>query len=112
MELIEAAFMAGGILAGCDEKTQGLLCKAGYNVGFAFQIKDDILDVTSTQEVLGKPVLSDERNNKTTYVTLYGLEKAEKDTYDMSKEAMGIIKSIGHNEYLEELINMLIHRNK
>ena len=110
--LIEAAFMAGGILAGCDEKTQGLLCKAGYNVGFAFQIKDDILDVTSTQEVLGKPVLSDERNNKTTYVTLYGLEKAEKDTYDMSKEAMGIIKSIGHNEYLEELINMLIHRNK
>jgi geranylgeranyl diphosphate synthase type II len=43
---------------------------------------------------------------------LYGLEKAEKDTYDMSKEAMGIIKSIGHNEYLEELINMLIHRNK
>ena len=45
-------------------------------------------------------------------ITLYGLEKAEKDTYDMSKEAMGIIKSIGHNEYLEELINMLIHRNK
>ena len=82
------------------------------NLAFIGSIKDDILDVTSTQEVLGKPVLSDERNNKTTYVTLYGLEKAEKDTYDMSKEAMGIIKSIGHNEYLEELINMLIHRNK
>ena len=110
--LIEAAFMAGGILAGCDDTTEELLCKAGYNVGFAFQIKDDILDVTSTQEVLGKPVLSDERNNKTTYVTLYGFEKAEKDTYDMSKEALDIIKSIGHNEYLEELIDMLIHRNK
>ncbi len=110
--LIEAAFMAGGILAGCTDETQKLLCKAGYNVGFAFQIKDDILDVTSTQEVLGKPVLSDERNNKTTYVTLYGFEKAEKDTYDMSKEALDIVKSIGHNEYLEELIDMLIHRNK
>lgn len=110
--LIEAAFMAGGILAGCDDTTEELLCKAGYNVGFAFQIKDDILDVTSTQDVLGKPVLSDERNNKTTYVTLYGFEKAEKDTYDMSKEALDVVKSIGHNEYLEELIDMLIHRNK
>ena len=48
--------MAGGILAGCDDTTEELLCKAGYNVGFAFQIKDDILDVTSTQEVLGKPI--------------------------------------------------------
>ena len=68
--------------------------------------------MTSTQDVLGKPVLSDERNNKTTYVTLYGFEKAEKDTYDMSKEALDVVKSIGHNEYLEELIDMLIHRNK
>lgn len=110
--LIEAAFMAGGILAGCDDETLELLRKAGYNVGFAFQIKDDILDVTSTQEVLGKPVLSDERNNKTTYVTLYGLEKSQKDTYDMSKEALDIVRAIGHNEYLEELIDMLIHRNK
>ena len=110
--LIEAAFMAGGIIAGCDISTQKLLEKAGYNVGFAFQIKDDILDVTSTQEVLGKPVLSDERNNKTTYVTLYGFEKAEKDTYDMSKEALDIVKSLGHNEYLENLIDMLIHRSK
>lgn len=110
--LIEAAFMAGGILAGCDDDTKEQLCKAGLNVGFAFQIKDDILDVTSTQEILGKPVLSDERNNKTTYVTLYGFEKAEKDTYDMSKAALDIVRSIGENKYLEELIDMLIHRNK
>ena len=53
--------------------------KAGNLIGVAFQIQDDILDVTSTQEVLGKPVLSDEKNHKTTYVTLYGMEKAEKD---------------------------------
>ena len=99
--LIEAAFMAGGII----EET-------GYNIGFAFQIKDDILDVTSTQEVLGKPVLSDERNNKTTYVTLYGMEKAEKDTADMSVKALETLKTIGHNEYLEDLITMLIHRDR
>lgn len=52
--------------------------KAGNLIGVAFQIQDDILDVTSTQEVLGKPVLSDEKNHKTTYVTLYGMEKCRK----------------------------------
>ena len=82
------------------------------NIGFAFQIKDDILDVTSTQEVLGKPVLSDERNNKTTYVTLYGMEKAEADVQSMSDEALDIIKSVGKNEFLEEIVLNLIHRNK
>ena len=106
--LIEAAFMAGGIIAGCDENVTKLLEETGYNIGFAFQIKDDILDVTSTQEVLGKPVLSDERNNKTTYVTLYG----EKDTADMSVKALETLKTIGHNEYLEDLITMLIHRDR
>ena len=105
--LIEAAFMAG-----CDENVTKLLEETGYNIGFAFQIKDDILDVTSTQEVLGKPVLSDERNNKTTYVTLYGMEKAEKDTADMSVKALETLKTIGHNEYLEDLITMLIHRDR
>ena len=110
--LIEAAFMAGGIIAGCDENVTKLLEETGYNIGFAFQIKDDILDVTSTQEILGKPVLSDERNNKTTYVTLYGMEKAEKDTADMSVKALETLKTIGHNEYLEDLITMLIHRDR
>lgn len=110
--LIQAAFMAGGIIAGCDENVTKLLEETGYNIGFAFQIKDDILDVTSTQEVLGKPVLSDERNNKTTYVTLYGMEKAEKDTADMSVKALETLKTIGHNEYLEDLITMLIHRDR
>ena len=107
--LIEAAFMAGGIIAGCDENVTKLLEETGYNIGFAFQIKDDILDVTSTQEVLGKPVLSD---NKTTSVTLYGMEKAEKDTADMSVKALETLKTIGHNEYLEDLITMLIHRDR
>ena len=92
--LIEAAFMAGNL------------------VGVAFQIKDDILDVTSTQEVLGKPVFSDEKNNKTTYVKLYGMEKAVADVENMSEKAESIVKSIGDNEFLIELINKLISREK
>ena len=110
--LIEAAFMAGAILAGADGGSVKKLEKAGNLVGVAFQIKDDILDVTSTQEVLGKPVFSDEKNNKTTYVTLYGMEKAVSDVESMSVEAEKIVRSVGDNEFLIELINKLISREK
>ena len=95
--LIEAAFLAGAYLAGCDEKSVE---------------RDDILDVTSSLQELGKPVFSDEKNNKTTYVTLYGMEKAEADVQSMSDEALDIIKSVGKNEFLEEIVLNLIHRNK
>lgn len=110
--LIEAAFLAGGYLAGCDDETASKLEKAAALIGFAFQIRDDILDVTGSLEELGKPVFSDEKNNKTTYVTLYGLEKSEMDVESMSNEAVNIIKSIGNNDFLEELVCNLIKRNK
>ena len=110
--LIEAAFMAGAILAGADDRTVEKMEKAGNLIGVAFQIQDDILDVTSTQEVLGKPVLSDEKNHKTTYVTLYGMEKAEKDVVEMSNEALRLIEETGENEFLDELVRRLIHREK
>ena len=110
--LIEAAFMAGAILAGADDRTVEKMEKAGNLIGVAFQIQDDILDVTSTQEVLGKPVLSDEKNHKTTYVTLYGMEKAEKDVIEMSNEALRLIEETGENEFLDELVRRLIHREK
>ena len=110
--LIEAAFMAGAILAGADDRTVEKMEKAGNLIGVAFQIQDDILDVTSTQEVLGKPVLSDEKNHKTTYVTLYGMEKAEKDVIEMSNEALRLIEETGKNEFLDELVRRLIHREK
>lgn len=110
--LIEAAFLAGGYLAGCDDETASKLEKAAALIGFAFQIRDDILDVTGSLEELGKPVFSDEKNNKTTYVTLYGLEKSEMDVESMSNEAVNIIKSIGNNDFLEELVCNLINRNK
>lgn len=110
--LIEAAFMAGAVLAGADESTVADIEKAGNKVGVAFQIKDDILDVTSTQEKLGKPVFSDEKNNKTTYVTLYGMDKADRDVEALSKEAVDIINKYGNNDFLVSLILKLINREK
>lgn len=110
--LLEASFAIGAMLAGADEKDVKTLLDVGIKVGLAFQIQDDILDITSTQEVLGKPVLSDEKNNKTTYVTLYGMEKASEDVERLSKEAIELLKTVGSNEYLEKLILKLINREK
>lgn len=110
--LIEAAFMAGAILAGADEETVRDMEIAGNKVGVAFQIQDDILDITGTQEKLGKPVFSDEKNNKTTYVTLYGMDKAKKDVERLSGEAVDIINKYGNNDFLVSLILKLINREK
>ena len=83
------------------------------NVGLAFQIQDDILDVTSSQEILGKPVGSDEKNNKTTYVTLEGMEKAKAQVEGLSDDALKLLSELpGRNKFLEELIRFLIHREK
>ena len=111
--LIECAMMIGAILAGAgdsDVKKVELIAK---NVGLAFQIQDDILDITSTVEVLGKPVLSDEKNEKTTYVTLVGLENAKKYVKEISNEAIAILQEFeAKNPFLEELLRQLIHREK
>jgi len=80
-------------------------------VGIAFQIRDDILDVTSTEEELGKPIGSDEKNQKTTYVTLYGIEQAEKEVERLSAEAEQLLEDLpGDHSALMELIRMLIGR--
>ena len=82
-------------------------------IGMAFQIQDDILDVTGSQEVIGKPVNSDEKNKKTTYVTLEGLDKAKKDVEQISAEAIEELGKLpGNNEFLEQLIHVLINRQK
>ena len=111
--LIEASMMTGAILGGAAEEETAIVEKAAKNIGLAFQIQDDILDVTSSMEVLGKPVLSDEKNNKTTYVTLEGLEKAKKDVARISDDAVRILHELpGENEFLEALIHMLVSREK
>lgn len=111
--LIEAAIMTGAIL-GCasDLEIDVVEKMAGY-IGYAFQIRDDILDVTGNEEVLGKPVGSDERNEKKTYVSLYGLEKAQKAVEEYSGKALQIFDSLRHrNPFLRELIALLINREK
>ncbi len=111
--LIESSMMIGAILAGASEKEVKKIETIAKNVGIAFQIQDDILDVTSTIEVLGKPVLSDEKNEKTTYVTLVGVEQAKKYVEQISNEAIAILGEFEvKNPFLEELLRELIHREK
>lgn len=111
--LLEASMMIGAVLAGADEESLKKIGQIALDVGVAFQIQDDILDVTSSQEVLGKPVGSDEKNNKTTFVTLEGIGEARKEVERLSKEALEILSSLeGKNAFLEELVRMLITRER
>ena len=111
--LIQAAMMIGAILAGADDSAVAAMEKAAYNIGIAFQIQDDILDVTSTTEVLGKPVGSDEKNNKLTFVTLHGLSESKAEVKRLSEEAIAILGSFeNRSEFLEELVDSLITREK
>lgn len=109
--LLEASMMIGAILAGASEEDIRKIEKIASAIGLAFQIQDDILDVTSSPEVLGKPVLSDEKNNKTTYVTLEGLKKAKEDVEKISGEAVEGLWSLPYkNQFLETLVKMLVKR--
>lgn len=111
--LLEASMMIGAILGGASEKEQKRVEEIASAVGLAFQIQDDILDVTSTSEELGKPVLSDEKNQKTTYVTLVGLDQAKADVAEISARAVSLLKELpGENLFLENLITMLVERKK
>lgn len=111
--LLEASMMIGAVLAGASEEEAETMESIASDVGKAFQIRDDILDVTSTLEVLGKPVNSDDRNEKTTYVTLKGVKKASEEVEMISDRALQKLKSFPcKNEFLTELITSLIYREK
>ena len=113
--LLEAAMMAGAALAGANDDDLDALCRIASKVGIAFQIRDDILDVTSTMEELGKPVFSDEKNEKTTYVTLFGTDGAEQEVKRITKEAVDELKNLscpGDKIFLEELFESLTSRKK
>ena len=111
--LIEASMMTGAILAGANEQEVSAVEKAAGNIGLAFQIQDDILDVTSTLEVLGKPIGSDEKNHKATYVSFEGLEKAKEDVALYTNSAVARMDSlVVKNEFLNELLLYLISREK
>lgn len=111
--LIEAAVMVGAILAGAEEKAVEQLDRCAYNIGVAFQIQDDILDVVGEEEKLGKAIGSDEKNHKQTYVTLMGLEAAREKVKQLSDEAISILREYpGDSLFLEALTDYLIYRDK
>ena len=103
--LIEASMLIGAVLAGADEEAQNVILQVAGDIGLAFQIQDDILDVTSDMETLGKPIGSDEKNHKTTYVTIRGLEQAQKDVEEISQRALdGLASMKEKNGYMDELV--------
>lgn len=112
--LIECSLMIGALLAGADEATILEMESIGRDVGIAFQIQDDILDMTGSFETLGKPIHSDEKNNKTTYAALLGLVKSKKDVQSLSDAALNKLKNIkkhGENPFLPMLIEKLVYRD-
>lgn len=111
--LLEASMLIGAVLGGAAEEDCKTVERLASHIGMAFQIQDDILDVTGSEAELGKPAGSDARNGKTTYVTLEGLEKAKKDVEQLSAQAIEDLEQLpGNNEFLENLIRMLMDRKK
>lgn len=111
--LIEAAMMIGAVLAGAGEEQVRAVEDIAGKVGLAFQIQDDILDVTGSREVLGKNIHSDEKNEKTTYVTWKGIEQSKALVAELSHQAVSGLESLGGDcTYLSQLLESLINRDK
>lgn len=116
--LIECSMMVGAILAGASNEEQDKIIKIAKKIGIAFQIQDDVLDVTSTFEVLGKPIGSDEKNNKTTYVGLRGIDNSKEDIKRLTDEAISLFDSLSDtdeskkNDFLRKLLISLVDRDK
>lgn len=111
-QLIAVSCIMGGICAGADEHQIKKAAEYAFRLGLAFQIIDDILDVTSTAEELGKPIGSDAEENKTTFVTLYGVEKAQQIASEITAEAMTLLEEFENNDFLKNLTEMLLKRTK
>lgn len=110
--LISAACLLGCIAAGASNEQLSAASKYAYLIGTAFQIKDDLLDVQGDEAVLGKPVGSDAENDKTTYVTLVGAQKAQKDVEKLTAKAIEILDEFEDNEFMKALSEYLINREK
>ncbi|MBQ9765716.1 MAG: polyprenyl synthetase family protein [Lachnospiraceae bacterium] len=111
--LIEASMMIGAVLAGAGDEEIEIVGNIASKIGMAFQIQDDILDVIGDEAALGKPIGSDDKNNKVTYVTLYGIDKAKTDVEALTGEAVELLKGLGRNDdFLEDLLLWLVNREK
>ena len=105
--LIEGSMMIGAALAGASDDILEKIRKIGSNIGMAFQIRDDILDIYGDEKVIGKPVHSDEKNNKKTYVTVNGREKSQNDIDEMSEKAISELQCIGTDDYERDFLTGL-----
>ena len=111
--LIESSMMIGAVLAGAGEEQVKSVERIAGKIGMAFQIQDDILDVTGTAETLGKPVHSDEKNEKMTYVVWKGLEESGKAVERLTQEALEELRKLSSEDgFLRQLLISLIHREK
>lgn len=111
--LIESSMMIGAILAGAGEEQVKAAERIAEKIGLAFQIQDDILDVTGAEEVLGKPVHSDEKNEKTTYVTWKGIEEARRDVARLTDEALEELERFpAQDKFLAQFLRSLVSREK
>lgn len=111
-ELFKASLKAGAILHGMPEDRLRYLEDYAYNFGLAFQITDDILDVKGDQNIIGKPVGSDEKNRRTTYVTLFGVEKAFELAREKIEECINSLRMFGQEaEFLRQLAYFVLYRN-
>ena len=110
--LLQAACVCGCIIGGGSEEEIKQADAYGKSLGLAFQIVDDILDVTGDQETLGKPIGSDAVNNKETYVSLYGVEAAREKAAELTNEALKALEFFDDNDFLTELTKQLLNRSK
>ncbi len=111
--LLETAFMIGGILAGASDGEVKRLEQMGRKLGIAFQIQDDILDVVGDERKLGKPVHSDESNDKSTFAAMNGIEASKTKVREYTDAALGDLKEFdGEKEFLTELMNWLVERDR
>ncbi|WP_238882785.1 polyprenyl synthetase family protein [Clostridium sp. YIM B02551] len=110
-ELIKASILSGAVMAGASEDDIDKLRLYGEKLGLAFQVKDDILDVVGNTEILGKKIKSDENNNKTNFITTYGLERCNEICENLTNECVDILESLTVNTTsLKELTFMLLNR--
>ena len=112
-ELIKASIVAGAILGGAPKEEIKVLRMFGYNLGLAFQIKDDILDITSTTEVLGKDINSDIENKKCNFISIHGLDYCEKECKRITDDCLNLLESLKRDSSsLKQLTMLLLNRQK
>lgn len=109
--LIRVACTMGCMVAGANDKMLTAATEYAQRLGLAFQIVDDILDVTGTPELLGKPIGSDAAHHKTTFVTLLGLEGAKAEASRLTEEALRLLEDIPEHQFLTDLTEALLNRN-